>query len=72
MKNITVSVPEATYIRARIWAAQRDTSVSAVVAWLLQILPSHKAAIQQFCKPTPPPSPLPRTRTPRPPDSLTP
>jgi hypothetical protein len=31
MKNITVSVDEKTYRRARIRAAQLDTSVSAVV-----------------------------------------
>ena len=31
MKNITVSVDEATYRRARIKAAEQDTSVSAVV-----------------------------------------
>lgn len=31
MKNITVSVDEQTYRRARIKAAERDTSVSALV-----------------------------------------
>ncbi len=31
MKNITVSVPEETYRQARIKAAERDTSVSALV-----------------------------------------
>ena len=31
MKNITVSVPEATYREARIHAAERNTSVSALV-----------------------------------------
>jgi len=31
MKNITVSVPDETYRRARIKAAEKDTSVSALV-----------------------------------------
>jgi plasmid stability protein len=31
MKNITVSVPDEVYRRARIRAAERDTSVSALV-----------------------------------------
>ena len=38
MKNITVSVPDDIYRRARIRAAERDTSVSALVReFLLQI-----------------------------------
>lgn len=35
MKNITVSVDDETYRRARIKAAEHDTSVSAVVKRLL-------------------------------------
>lgn len=35
MKNITVSVDDDTYRRARIAAAQRDTSVSALVKQFL-------------------------------------
>ncbi len=35
MKNITLSVPDEVYRRARIKAAERDTSVSAVVAEFL-------------------------------------
>jgi plasmid stability protein len=31
VKNITVSVPEGVYRRARVKAAERDTSVSALV-----------------------------------------
>ena len=31
MKNITVSLPDEVYRRARIKAAERDTSVSAIV-----------------------------------------
>ena len=38
MKNITVSVPDEVYRDARVLAAQRDTSVSAlVVAYLEQL-----------------------------------
>ncbi len=38
MKNLTVSVPDDVYRNARIAAAQRDTSVSAlVVAYLKQL-----------------------------------
>ena len=38
VKNITVSVPDGVYRNARIAAAQRDTSVSAlVVAYLEQL-----------------------------------
>ena len=38
MKNITVSVPDEVYRNARVAAAQRDTSVSAlVVAYLEQL-----------------------------------
>ena len=36
MKNITVSVDDDTYRRARITAAERDTSVSAMVRGYLQ------------------------------------
>ena len=35
MKNITVSIDDETYRRARIKAAENDTSVSAVVKRLL-------------------------------------
>jgi uncharacterized protein YdaU (DUF1376 family) len=38
MKNITVSLDDQTYRRARIVAAQRDTSVSALVKrYLLEL-----------------------------------
>jgi uncharacterized protein YdaU (DUF1376 family) len=35
MKNITVTVDDETYRRARIMAAERDTSVSALVTHFL-------------------------------------
>lgn len=38
MKNITVSVDDATYRKARVLAAQQDTSVSALVrAYLTEL-----------------------------------
>lgn len=38
MKNLTVSVPDDVYRNARIAAAQRDTSVSALVVAFLEQL----------------------------------
>ena len=38
MKNITVSVDDSTYRRARMKAAERDTSVSALVKQFLNEL----------------------------------
>ena len=40
MRNITVSVPETAYLRARVWCAERDGSLSALVAHLLETLPN--------------------------------
>jgi plasmid stability protein len=42
--NITVSVPDDVYRAARIRAAERDTSVSALVAEFLGSLSAHEAA----------------------------
>ena len=39
MKNITVSIDEATYLSAKEWAAKRGTSVSALVREYLNSLP---------------------------------
>ena len=36
MKNITVTVPDETYRLARIWAARKGTSVSALVRRFLE------------------------------------
>ncbi len=38
MKNITISVSNTVHRNARVWAARHDTSVSAVVAFLLENL----------------------------------
>ena len=44
MKNITVSVDEETYRTARIAAAERGTSVSALVRGALEEIASNSAA----------------------------
>ena len=44
MKNITVAIDDETYRRARIWAAERDTSVSAIVKCILTTLPARAPA----------------------------
>lgn len=41
MKNITVSVDDDTYRRARIWALQRNTSISEIVRCILVTLPTR-------------------------------
>ena len=48
MRNITVSVNDNAYRRARVWAAERDVSVSAVVAYLLEHLPGLPIAKRAF------------------------
>lgn len=44
MKNITIALDDETYRRARIIAAQRDASVSALVKRFLLSLASESAA----------------------------
>jgi hypothetical protein len=46
MKNITVSLDEETYRRARIKAAERDTSVSALVKGFLVALASEEPSVR--------------------------
>jgi predicted CopG family antitoxin len=48
MRNITVTIPDDAYRRARVWAAQRDTSVSEVVRHLLETLPGISRAARAF------------------------
>jgi plasmid stability protein len=43
MKNITVSVPDDVYQRARVRAAEQGKSVSALVAEFLKSLSDHDA-----------------------------
>ena len=48
MRNITVSVDDETYKRARVAAAERDTSVSALVKAYLEQLASHETEIERL------------------------
>ena len=48
MRNITVTVSDETYRLARVWAAERDTSISAVVQYLLQSLKGMPRAGRAF------------------------
>lgn len=47
MKNITVSVPEEVYRRARMKAAELNTSVSALVREFLENLGSEKSDFER-------------------------
>lgn len=38
-KNITIAIDADIYTRARLWAAQRGTSISRVVSFILADLP---------------------------------
>ena len=48
MKNITVSVSDKSYRDARVWSAQRDTSLSRIVQHLISTLPKIERAQQAF------------------------
>lgn len=48
MKNITVSVDDQTYRKARIKAAERDTSVSALVREFLTALAAGKSDAERL------------------------
>ena len=48
MRNITVSVDEEVYVRARVAAASRDTSVSALVKSYLQQLASEETETERL------------------------
>ncbi len=48
MRNITVAVDDDTYKRARIAAAERDTSVSALVKAYLEQLGSQETEIERL------------------------
>ena len=48
MKNITVSLDDDTYRRARMIAAQRDTSVSALVKGFLLDLASGESETERL------------------------
>ena len=48
MKNITVSLDDETYRRARMIAAQRDTSVSALVKQFLRELGTDETEFERL------------------------
>ena len=48
MKNITVSLDDDTYRRARIIAAERDTSISALVKGFLVGLGSGESQVERL------------------------
>jgi uncharacterized protein YdaU (DUF1376 family) len=48
VKNITVSLDEDTYRRARIIAAERDTSISALVKEFLVRLGSGESQVERL------------------------
>lgn len=48
MKNLTVSVPDDVYRNARIRAAERGTSVSALVGEYLRSLTQREAELAQL------------------------
>jgi uncharacterized protein YdaU (DUF1376 family) len=48
VKNITVSLDDDTYRRARMAAAQQDTSVSALVKRFLQQLGSEETEVERL------------------------
>jgi plasmid stability protein len=50
VKNITVSVDNETYRRARIKAAEQDTSVSALVREFLKELAAEESAFEQLAR----------------------
>ncbi|PYQ06082.1 MAG: hypothetical protein DMF83_13515 [Acidobacteria bacterium] len=47
MKNVTVSLPELVYRRARIKAAERDTSVTALVREFLMKLGEEESDFER-------------------------
>ena len=50
MKNITVSVDDGTYRRARVKAAERDTSVSALVKQFLIGLAAEESSAERLAR----------------------
>jgi hypothetical protein len=63
MSNITVKVGDDVYRRARVWAAQRDTSISAVVQYILETLPGIGPAARAFPLPNTVPATKGKNRT---------
>jgi hypothetical protein len=43
-RNVTVAVDHESYLRARIWAAEQQTTISAVVSLIIAHLPESPVA----------------------------
>ena len=61
-RNVTLAISREAHLKARIWAAHYDVSLSAIIATLLEGLPSNPNAARaaerihhQRTHPTPPP-----------------
>ena len=50
MKNLTIALDDETYRRARVFAAQRDASISALVKKYLSSLTEEITALRDFKK----------------------
>jgi len=48
IRNVTVAIPATTHRQARIWAFCHNTSLSAIVAYLLQNLDVVVTARRQY------------------------
>ena len=55
MRNITVTVSDKSYHEARVFAARKDTSVSAIVQYLITHLPGMAVTKERYpdAKPAP-------------------
>jgi hypothetical protein len=52
MRNLTLAVRDSTYLNARVWAAERDSTITSVVRYMLENLPSNNSADRAFPPPT--------------------
>jgi hypothetical protein len=69
MKNITVSISDEGYRQARIWAAERNVSLSRIVAYLLETLPDTPRSARRFPRPATPSHSVPAANSAPPPAS---
>ncbi|HUX44864.1 MAG TPA: hypothetical protein VMV57_08950 [Terracidiphilus sp.] len=47
-RNVTIVIDEDLYLRARVWAAQRNTSLSTIVRVLLETVHTMPRAAKRF------------------------
>ena len=53
MRNVTITMNDEAYRKARVWAAEHDTNISAAVKYILDRLPRLSVAQQGFPLKTP-------------------